>query len=215
MKKIKLYILSIFMQWFLFIIFRTNKWHIKGMDKFERAINNNKPIMLCSWHARFLYAVYFFKKYKTQNIWAVSSTHEDSQIMAYFLKRASIKLIKGSSTRGWESVIKNMLKIFKNSSSIIAITNDGPKGPERSAKLGSYKIALKTGAQIISISCGSTKYWEIPSWDKLRLPKPFGEVYVEFSDPMEINKNACDINNADDLTLFLNNHLDALDNTIK
>ena len=203
------------MQWLLFLLFRTNTWHVRGLDKFEKAINNNKPIMLCSWHARFMYAVYFFKKYKIQNIWAVSSTHEDSQIMAYFLKRASIKLIKGSSTRGWENVIKKMFRVFKDSNSIIAITNDGPKGPERQAKLGSYKIALKTKAQIVSISCGSTKYWETQSWDKLRLPKPFGKIYVEFSDPMEINENAYDANSADDLTLFLNNHLDALDNTIK
>lgn len=203
------------MQWLLFVLFRTNKWHIRGLDKFEKAINNNKPIMLCSWHARFMYAVYFFKKYKTQNIWAVSSTHEDSQIMAYFLKRASIKLIKGSSTRGWENVIKKMFRVFKNSNSIIAITNDGPKGPKRQAKLGSYKIALKTEAQIIAISCSSTKYWKMGSWDMLRIPKPFGEIYVEFSSPMKINENVYNINNADNLTLFLNNHLNALDNTIK
>ena len=173
------------MQWLLFVLFRTNKWEIRGFDKFEKAINNNRPIMLCSWHARFLYAVCFFKKYKTQNIWAVSSTHEDSQIMAYFLKRASIKLIKGSSTRGWENVIKKMFRVFKNSNSIIAI------------------------------SCGSTKYWKMGSWDKLRFPKPFGEIYVEFSDPMKINETTCGVNSADNLTLFLNNHLNVLDNTIK
>lgn len=203
------------MQWLLFLLFRTNTWHIRGLDKFEKAINNNKPIMLCSWHARFLYAVCFFKKYKIQNIWAVSSTHEDSQIMAYFLKRASIKLIKGSSTRGWENVIKKMFRVFKNSDSIIAITNDGPKGPKRQAKLGSYKIALKTEAQIIAISCSSTKYWEMDSWDKLRLPKPFGEIFVEFSNPMKINDTVYDVNSANNLTSFLNDHLNALDNTIK
>ena len=41
--------------------------------------------------------------------------------------------------------------VVKNSNSIIAITNDGPKGPAREAKLGSYKVALKAGAQIIQI----------------------------------------------------------------
>ena len=203
------------MQWLLFVLFKTNKWDIRGFDKFEKAINNNRPIMLCSWHARFLYAVYFFKKYKTQNIWAISSTHEDSQIMAYFLKRASIKLIKGSSTRGWENVIKQMFQVFKNSNSIIAITNDGPKGPPKQAKLGSYKIALKTDAQIIAISCGSTKYWETQSWDKLRLPKPFGKICIEFSEPMTINENMHNINDASALTSFLNVHLSALDDKIQ
>ena len=90
-----------------------------------------------------------------------------------------------------------------------------PKGPKRQAKLGSYKIALKTDAQIIAVSCSTTKYWEMGSWDKLRLPKPFGEIYVEFSNPMKITETSYDVNNADNLTLFLNNHLNALDNTIK
>ena len=203
------------MQGILFVLFRTNRWELRGLDLFQKAIDSKQPIMLCSWHARFLYAVYFFKKYQTQNIWAVSNTHEDSQIMAYFLKRASIKLIKGSSTRGWDNVIKNMFRVFKNPNSIIAITNDGPKGPPRKAKLGSYKIALKTDAQIIAISCGSTRYWEAKSWDRLRLPKPFGKIYIEFSNPMPIKQTMTDINNADDLTVFLNQHLDALDNQIK
>ena len=215
MKKIKLYILSILMQGLLFLLFRTNRWEVHGLEKLEQSIKNNKPIMLCSWHARFLYAVYFFKKYKTKNIWAISSTHEDSQIMAYFLKRASIKLIKGSSTRGWDNVIKNMFRIFKKSNSIIAITNDGPKGPPQQAKLGSYKIALITGAQIIAISCGSNKYWKAKSWDKLRIPKPFGKIYIEFSDPMIITKKMVYPDNANDLTQFLNVHLELLDNKIK
>ena len=94
--------------------------------------------------------------------------------MAHFLNRSSIGLIKGSSTRGWDNVIKKMLRLFKSNHSIIAITNDGPKGPPKKAKLGSYKIALKANAQIIAISCNSTSYWEAKSWDRLRLPKPFG-----------------------------------------
>jgi len=214
MKKIKIYIISLFLEALLFFVFRTNKWHVSGLDKLQRATENNRPIMLCSWHARFLYAVYFFKKYKTPNLWAVSSTHEDSQIMAHFLNRSSIGLIRGSSTRGWDNVIKKMLVIFKQSNSIIAITNDGPKGPAQKAKLGSYKIAVKSNAQIISISCNSTKYWEARSWDKLRLPKPFGEIYIDFSDPMDVKDDIKKIDSADDLTLYLNNHLEKLDEKI-
>ena len=144
MQKIKLYIFSLLLQIFLFIIFRTNKWVVTGLEDFKKSMESNQSIMLCSWHERFLYAVYFLKKYKINNVWAVSSTHPDSQIMAYFLQRSSFRLIKGSSTRGWENVIKQMLRVFRESNSIIAITNDGPKGPPKVAKLGAYKIAIKS-----------------------------------------------------------------------
>jgi len=216
MKKIRLYLLSIIMQAFLFIVFRTNRWVITGENEFESAIKSTRPIMLCSWHERFLYAVYHFKLKKMKNIWAISSTHQDSQIMAYFLKRSSINLIKGSSTRGWENVIKKMFKTFKKSDAIIAITNDGPKGPPREAKLGSYKIALKSNAHIISIACTSTSYWQAKSWDRLRIPKPFGTIYINFSKPMNVNnKDIGNINSANELTSFLNTHLNELDEKIK
>ena len=215
MSKIKIFLLSLLLHPILFILFRTNKWIIRGGEKLNNAMNSNASIMLCSWHERFLYAVYFLKKYKIKNVWAVSSTHQDSQIMARFLTRSSFNLIKGSSTRGWENVIKQMLKIFKESNSIIAITNDGPKGPPKQAKFGSYKIAIKSKAQIIAISCASTKFWTIQSWDRLRIPKPFGEIYIEFSKPMIINENIHDTTDANELTSFLNNHLKALDDKIK
>ena len=215
MNQIKIFLLSLLLHPVLFVLFRTNKWIIGGSNNLNDAMKFNSSIMLCSWHERFLYAVYFLKKYKIKNVWAVSSTHQDSQIMARFLTRSSFSLIKGSSTRGWDNVIKQMFKIFKESNSIIAITNDGPKGPPKQAKFGSYKIAIKSKAQIIAISCTSTKFWEIKSWDRLRIPKPFGEIHIEFSKPMSINKNIHDTTDASGLTSFLNSHLKALDDKIK
>jgi len=212
MKKIKLYIISFLLQGVLYVLFKTNKWKIIGEENFKRAITNDKPIFLCTWHSRFLYAVYFLKIRKTPNLWAISSTHQDSQIMAYFLKRSYFNLIRGSSTRGWDNVIKKMFKVFQNSSSVIAITNDGPKGPPYIAKDGSYKIAKRANAQIISIFGGSTKFWEIKSWDKLRIPKPFGTIYIEFSDLMDYSNDQN--NNAEMLTEFLNNNLDQLNKKI-
>ena len=197
----------------LFVLFRTNRWVVGGLNKLNDAKQSDSAIMLCSWHERFLYAVYFLKKYNIKNVWAISSTHPDSQIMAHFLRRSSFNLIKGSSTRGWENVIKQMFTVFKKPNSIIAITNDGPKGPPRIAKLGSYKIANKSNAKIITISCGSTKFWTIKSWDKLKIPKPFGTIYIEFSDSMEIQQNP--INSAEELTDFMNAHLEKVDQSIK
>lgn len=210
MQKLKISILSIILQFVLFVLFKTNKWEIRGLNQFINTINSDRPIMLCSWHSRFLFAVYCLKMQSIRNVWAVSSTHKDSQIMANVLQRFKIKLIKGSSTRGWDNVIKEMLRVFKDSQSIIAITNDGPKGPPRIAKAGSYKIAVKSGAHVVAISSTCSKYWEARSWDKLRIPKPFGKITIQFSEPLD--DNICALVNEQDLTNFLNYKLDQLDN---
>ena len=180
MNKIFSILTSIILKIILNIIFVTCNWKVANIEILNDSIKSKSPLLICSWHQRFLFVARYFKNFNKE-IWAISSTHKDSQIMAYFLKRASINLIKGSSTRGWENVIKKMFKTFKNPESIIAITNDGPKGPPREAKLGSYKIALKSNAHIVSIACTSTKYLKAGSWDKLRIPKPFGTIYIDFS----------------------------------
>ena len=104
-----------------------------------------------------------------------------------------------------------MLTILKNSQSIVAITNDGPKGPPRVAKLESYRTAIKSKAQIIAISCNSTNFWRARSWDRLHIPKPFGTIHINFSEPMEIKENVKDVKNTDRLNDFLNSELDQLD----
>ena len=199
------------MQLCFFVLFRTNRWKISGYHNFQRAIESDYPVMLCTWHCRLLYASYFFKKNKTANLWAIASTHKDSELISRFLKGASISLIRGSSTRGGKNVTKQMLTILKNSQSIVAITNDGPKGPPRIAKLESYRTAIKSNAQIIAISCNSTKFWQARSWDRLHIPKPFGTIHINFSTPMEIKENVKDVNNTDRLNDFLNSELDKLD----
>ena len=211
MKKIKIFLLSLIMQSCLFVLFGTNRWKITGYHNFQKAIENDYPIMLCTWHCRLLYASYFFKKNKIANLWAIASTHKDSELISRFLRKASIKLIRGSSTRGGSNVTKHMLTVLKDSRAIVAITNDGPKGPPRVAKLESYRTAIKTNAQIIAISCNSTKYWQARSWDKLHIPKPFGTIHINFSKPMNTKENLTDIKNTDNLNAFLNDELEQLD----
>ena len=126
-------------------------------------------------------------KYKKTPVWGVSSTHPDSEILARVLKFWGIKLIRGSSSRGWFNVIKKMIVLFKKPNTIISVTADGPKGPKKVAKPGSVITASKHNAQVLAVSALSNKYWEIPSWDKTKIPKPFSTIYVRFSSPFNNN----------------------------
>ena len=76
---------------------------------------------------------------------------------------------------------------FKKPNTIISVTADGPKGPKKVAKPGSVITASKHNAQVLAVSALSNKYWEIPSWDKTKIPKPFSTIYVRFSSPFNNN----------------------------
>ena len=181
-KNIKLFLSYYFLRLFLGLVFLTCRWKILGLDCFNRAIKNNRPIMLCFWHCDLVFVARYFKN-SPLNVYGVSSTHLDSQIMAKLLLFWKIKLIRGSSTRGWANVIKNIIKLSYDSSSIVAISNDGPQGPPRVAKGGSLSAAQKYNFQIISVSVVSSKFWKLKTWDQTLIPKPFSIISLKFSAP--------------------------------
>tara|TARA_Y100001970_G_scaffold294366_1_gene451682 strand:- start:10764 stop:11414 length:651 start_codon:yes stop_codon:yes gene_type:complete len=187
LKKISYYIAPLFLKILLFCIFNTCKWRVYNDSYFKQAQQIKFPILICSWHNCFLLVARYFKNTKT-SVWAISSTHKDSEIMASILKTWNFQLIKGSSTRGWRNVIKNMMTLFNNPNNIVAVTNDGPKGPPFTAKPGSINLALKKQAQIIAVSATANRFWRLPSWDQTIIPKPFSTISIQFA-PSFINKN--------------------------
>jgi len=179
-KKIQLILYSLALKLFLNIIFISCKWKVVGLNNFNKAVQTNRPVLLCLWHEHLVCVARYFKK-TSLNLYGISSTHFDSEVLAKVLSSWKIKLIRGSSTRGWSGVLKKMIFLFKNNSTIIALTNDGPQGPPRVAKEGSLSVAKKHNAQIVSVSASSSKHWRLNSWDKTLLPKPFSTIYIQFS----------------------------------
>jgi len=177
---------------------------IHGQEHLENANNSNSPILLCVWHGRLIYDVYFFKN-KNYNLWALISNHQDAEVLAKIMKRWKFNLIRGSSTRGWKHAIIEIQKKLQNTSSIIAVTCDGPKGPAKIAKPGSVKLALKNNAKIITMTSTSSKFFEFNSWDKLRIPKPFSKIDIHFSPPLDIDEKQVDnMGESEYLTDFIN-----------
>ena len=181
LRQIKTWLLKTILSIGLNSILATCKWRAYNAEIFEGAKTINKPIFLCCWHSRFILIASYFKKIQLP-IWSVSSTHKDSEMLAGILEGWGLRLVRGSSTRGWSHVLKQLIKLFKKDSSIIAITNDGPKGPPMVAKKGSVALALKNNAQIIAITGEASRYWKLPSWDSTIIPKPFSTIYIQFSE---------------------------------
>ena len=198
------YLLSYIIQIILNVSFKTSQIKIHGKEYLEDTNNSNNPILLCVWHGRLIYDVYFFKN-KNYNLWALISNHQDAEVLAKIMKRWKFNLIRGSSTRGWKHAIIEIQKKLQNTSSIIAITCDGPKGPEKIAKPGSVKLALKNNAKIITMTSTSSKFFEFNSWDKLRIPKPFSKIDIHFSPPLDIDEKQVDeMGESEYLTNFIN-----------
>jgi len=198
------FLLSYIMQIILNISFRTSKVIIHGQEYLTTENKSNSPVLICTWHTRLIYAVYFFKNPK-YNLHALISGHRDAEVLARIMSRWNIKLIRGSSTRGWKHAIVQMQKTLKDSTSVLAVTNDGPKGPPKIAKAGSVKMAIKNNAKMIMITAHSSKFFEFNTWDKFRIPKPFSTINIHLSTPLEIDEEkVSEVGDSEYLTEFMN-----------
>ena len=183
--KHKYFLFSLIGRWIFQIIFSLNKVSVKGEKNLLKLIKSGDPLMLCVWHGRLLFPSWYTRHHTTLHI--ISSRHPDSEILARILKHWGYGLIRGSTNKGGASVIREMTKIFKKGG-MIAVTNDGPKGPARIAKSGSINLAIKNNVKIITVTGSASKFWQMKSWDRFMLPKPFGKIQIVVSDPMDITK---------------------------
>ncbi len=191
-----------------FIIQITSSWKYHGVENFRKLIGSNQPVLICVWHGFFIFPMNFLKNYYKETK-IVSSTHPDSMVLAKVLNDYGFSLIKGSSTRGSKNVIKEMMRDLKDSNSIIAITNDGPKGPARVAKGGAISLAKKFNAKLVFISGRSSNYIKLKTWDSFIMPKPFSknEVYIN-----EINYPNDEI--ADDIGKYISDKMNEIQKNI-
>ena len=180
----KLICLSFIGRWVFQLLFFLNKVIIHGEENLLNLAKAGKPIMVCVWHGRLLFPSWYIRL-KTTNLHAIASHHSDAEIMARILKRWGYSLLRGSTKKGGKAVVLKMAEVFKNGG-IVAVTNDGPKGPPRIAKAGSTGLAIKYNVSMVMITGSATKFWQINSWDRFMLPKPFGRIDIVVAPPLEI-----------------------------
>jgi lysophospholipid acyltransferase (LPLAT)-like uncharacterized protein len=78
------------------------------------------------------------------------------------------------------------IKTLKNGYDI-GITPDGPKGPRYEVSDGVVAMAHKSKAKVVAFSCVPSSYWQLGSWDKFVIAKPFSTLDFYASEPMDLS----------------------------
>ena len=72
----------------------------------------------------------------------------------------------------------------------MAFTIDGPRGPAYLAKPGAVTLARHTGQPILPFHIVSTRFFELPSWDRLQIPLPFSRAAAFVGEPLYVPRDA-------------------------
>jgi len=146
----------------------------------------NEPVIFAFWHADLLLQPYLYYQFRsTPKAKVLISEHFDGQIIAAIMKFFKLGTIHGSTTRGGAKVLIQGLKSLSQGYDI-GITPDGPKGPRYTVSDGVVVMAQKRQAKVIVFHCRPSRYWQLSSWDRFVVPKPFGMLDFYASEPIDL-----------------------------
>jgi lysophospholipid acyltransferase (LPLAT)-like uncharacterized protein len=135
-------------------------------------------IIAVSWHGELLLTPLIYRKLRKQeSTSAIISKHFHGELIAKVLSYLKISPLRGSSNRGAKQVLINSIRAIKKGESIL-LTPDGPRGPRHSMSDGAVALALRANLPIMIISYGAKSYWQLKSWDRFIIPKPFTQIDI-------------------------------------
>lgn len=134
--------------------------------------------MAVTWHAELLITPQAYRKLrKTQKTSAIISQHYDGELIAKTLNFLNVTPLRGSSKKGAKAVLIASINALKQGSSVM-ITPDGPKGPRYSMSAGAVALAQRSNLPIMLMNYQASSYWQLKSWDKFVIPKPFAKLEI-------------------------------------
>lgn len=146
----------------------------------------DEPFVTAFWHGDLLMQPYVYKQLrKMPKIKVMISEHFDGLLIAKTMEHFSFGTIHGSSTRSSAKVLIAAIRSLKEGYDI-GITPDGPKGPRHEVQDGVVVMAQKTKSKVLAFHCVPSAYWQLGSWDRFTIPKPFGRLDFYASEPIEL-----------------------------
>jgi len=152
-----------------------------------KKITDESVIFAC-WHGELLMLPYLYKHYrKIPHAKVLISSHFDGELISRTIKYFGLGTLAGSTNRNAARVLIQAIKTIKEGYDI-GITPDGPKGPRHEVADGIIMMAQKTKAKIVLVEIKPTKFWQLNSWDKFIIPKPFGVLHYYATSELDVSK---------------------------
>ncbi len=149
------------------------------------------PYITVTWHNRLLFFPSVFPQEYRSRTYALVSPSRDGQYVTDFISQFGIKTVRGSSNKRSVGALLESLRVLEQGGSV-SMTPDGPRGPRYKMSLGPIALASKTGFPILPISVNATRFWEVPTWDRFQIPKPWGRLELRIGSPIKVPKDLDD-----------------------
>lgn len=183
------------------LVFYSCKKIFINCEKLSEVAVSKEPMIFCFWHNRLMMIPFVtqksIKKYSNYKFMILASRHGDGKFVGRVMEKLNLMTILGStrdkrkSSRGID--VSSFRKIFKGLKKgySLGITPDGPRGPNQKINGELINIARLSGAGLVSSSYSCSRFKEINTWDKFKIPLPFSRLcFYADKNPIYVDKNA-------------------------
>ncbi|WP_026381347.1 lysophospholipid acyltransferase family protein [Afifella pfennigii] len=158
-------------------------------------IDDKMPIIATCWHGHHL--LVGLMRRSGHEFAVLVSRSADGAINAAAAEGMGLKVIRGSGGRNRLKTVKkggavgflSMLGALKEGTSV-AQTADVPRGVARRCGEGVVKLAQHSGRPIVPVGVATKFRLDLPSWDRARLPLPFGRGGFVIGEPIFVPEAA-------------------------
>ena len=147
--------------------------------------NPNPPGIAVTWHNRLMFFPLMFPKKLRNCTSAVISASRDGQYVADLVHWMGIESIRGSSSRKGMNAVNGAVKALE-AGRYVAFTPDGPRGPRYHMSKGPIYLASRFQVPVYPVAVNYSSYWELKSWDRFQIPKPFAKVTLVIGEGIHI-----------------------------
>ena len=184
-------LLTPLLKFILFLIWRTCRVvHVDGEQNIARIHSEGKACIPCYWHQHHLFCTWYMRTWikRGMKIGFLISPSVDGEIPARLAKSWGAEVIRGSTTRAGAQTMRDMYTIVVKQGISPVTTSDGPQGPIHVFKMGDILLSQFTQAPLLPLSYAADRFWQVNSWDKFIIPKPFARIAIVIGEPVTIDK---------------------------
>ena len=166
------------------VILATCRVRYLGRERVSRLQLQGRTWIFTAWHENTAASVALERN---RRMAMMASDSRDGEYIARGIELLGNIPVRGSSSKGGAKAAKSMTRLLRAGHSA-AVTPDGPRGPRRRLQAGALWIAALSGAPLVPYHVAASRQWELRTWDRHRLPKPFATVVVGIGEPYFVDR---------------------------
>ena len=195
------WILSMLVVGYIEIVHATMRWELLNTEGADAAVAGPDGLIGAFWHGRIALSLICRRVLKRKPTRGMISWSRDGEFIARAMDRMGIPAIRGSAGKakdktGDKTKGKGGATAFRQSLAFIAgggcvaLTPDGPRGPNQVMQDGVVTLARMSGAPVFLFGMAASNPITLKSWDRTQLPRPFTRGCVVFDGPLRIASDA-------------------------